>query len=161
MKKLKFLIVAAAVAVNAFVLSLLLFVVFSSKDHVEKAARTNVENIATLLEQDIGEYVSRIDFSLRDISDHLERDLRTSGRLDPKDMATLLSDRRNWVAGAPEFRVTNATGTFIFGSGLSDQDKVSIADRDYFQTCRDNPEAGLVVTNPIVGRLAKDWVILF
>jgi diguanylate cyclase (GGDEF)-like protein/PAS domain S-box-containing protein len=58
-------------------------------------------------------------------------------------------------------RVTDGQGLVILGDGVSASTQASWADRDFFSELRDHPDHGLFVTDPILGRVTKTWVISF
>jgi len=48
-----------------------------------------------------------------------------------------------------------------FGAGASPEETVSYTDRWFFIKHRDHRDSGLIVTDPIFGRLSKAWIVSF
>lgn len=73
------------------------------------------------------------------------------------------SELRRYVRRFPEvhsFRIVDARGDYVYDASgeLSD---VNIGDRPYFVRLRDDREAGLVISPPLVSRVTGDMVIVF
>jgi hypothetical protein len=56
-------------------------------------------------------------------------------------------------------RMLDKDGIFRFGSGSASKTLIDASDRDYFIRARDDPAAGLVVSEPLFARLSQQWVI--
>jgi len=154
-------LIAIVVVVNLFVCGLLAYALNASKAQHEKEVRNYVENFAALLDYSISGSVGKIDLSLREIIFMLERDLRQQGFLNADEVNAILRQRRDWLAGLAEFRVTDASGHVRYGPGVMPGDNVSYADRSFFETHRRNGDAGLIVPNPVLGKVTKVWIIPF
>ena len=81
----------------------------------------------------------------------------------PPTMLKVYGDKNGFGWGMNEtvgIQVYDAEGRLRWvGSGTPGV--VNIADREYFIALRSNPKAGMVVSRPIVGRVAKDWLMPF
>jgi signal transduction histidine kinase len=126
--------------------------------------RTNAEietqNFSLLLLDQIGRTYDDIDRSLILIANdhyHLDRHLRSSRFLDDR-IALALSLHPELIA----FRIANADGDITHGiSNSSRTTDSNIQDRAYFQRLRDDPGAGLVVSDPLKGKVSGTWGIIF
>ena len=58
-------------------------------------------------------------------------------------------------------RVVNAQGENVYGTGVTSGPKTSVADRSYFIRLQNDPNAGLVISDPVVGRVSKKWSLIF
>jgi hypothetical protein len=58
-------------------------------------------------------------------------------------------------------RTADAEGRIDHGIGVLPGSHVSVADRPYFIEARANPKAGLLISEPVVGRVSGQWVIIF
>jgi len=56
--------------------------------------------------------------------------------------------------------IADAKGSVLTGSGHKPSRSVSISDRDYFIYLRDHPDAGMVLSRPVVSKISGKWVIL-
>ena len=150
--------VATVLGVTTFVAILLTYTLIKAKQQHEREVRTTIENVAKLLDQNISDYAKMIDLGLQDIADHLEHDVAQQSR---EDINRLLADRTQRLSVAVDFRVTDETGAVIYGAGVGQGTNVSFGDRDFFIKHRDSPSGSMIVTNPIFGRVSKQWVISF
>jgi len=154
-------LVMVVLAMNLIVIGLLAHGLREEKETQEREVRATLENLALLLDHNLTESASKIDLSLREIANDLEREMRLRGRLDGREVNAALADHRAWIAGIGEFRVIDAAGVIRYGRGTDPEANIGSDDRPYFAAHRDNHDRGLIVTNPIFGRIAKSWVILF
>lgn len=81
-------------------------------------------------------------------------------RQDPA-VDALLRRHAERVPVAAGIRVTDAAGRVIHGPGVDAAHPVNLADRPYFQTLAADAKAGLVMSQPIFGRILGRWVITF
>lgn len=56
--------------------------------------------------------------------------------------------------------MTDVSGVVRYGTGVMEGEAASSADRAFFAVHRSGSEGGLVVSNPIFGRVSKAWVIM-
>jgi PAS domain S-box-containing protein len=59
------------------------------------------------------------------------------------------------------FRVSDTKGVVLWGKGVNRSDPVSYADRDFFALHQAQPGQLMIVTEPILGKVSKRWVIAF
>lgn len=158
---IRHMLITAVLVVNVFVMALLAYMLSEAKQQQEREVRTTIENLVLLLDHNVTESVSKIDLSLRELVDQLERELRLHGRLGDSEVNALLTDRRAWLANLTDFRVTDASGMVKYGEGVVPGGIVTYADREFFVTHHDRKDSGLIVTNLILGRVSKMLVISF
>ncbi|MCX7174002.1 MAG: diguanylate cyclase [Proteobacteria bacterium] len=160
-KFIRFMLLTAVLVANTFVIGLLAYMLIEAKQQQEREVRTAIENLALLLDHNVTESVGKIDLTLRELVDRLERELRLHGRLGDTETNAVLADRRDWVAKLTDFRVTDASGTVRYGPGVVPGGDASYADREFFIKHRSRDDSGLIVTNLILGRVSKSWVVSF
>jgi len=160
-RSLRFILIVALLVVNAVVVSLLAYQLSAGREQQEREARTATSNLALLLEHNATETVGKIDWSLRELAEHLESELRLHGRIDDRRANTLLAERRSWPSALADFRVTDASGRVRFGPGLGPESKISFADRPSFIAHRSRSDEEMIISNPFFGRISKIWVISF
>jgi len=149
------------VAVNLFMAGLLIYALGEARAAREKEARSIVENGAQLLDQNITEWAGKVDLSLNVIADQLSSAIRANGGLEREKVEEILDNHHSWLSNLANFRVTDSAGIVRFGPGVESGKDVSFADRAYFIAQRKNPALGMFVSDPIVGRVAKDWLVSF
>ena len=128
----------------------------SKAQYTEKAAIT-AQNLAQVFEQNLSGTISKIDIVILGLAHEIERQLAAKA-IDSAEIAAHITLA---AANFPEIqglRVTNSIGEVIYSVPM--RPRVSVADRDYFKTCRDNPTAGLVVSKPLIARYDNSWIII-
>ena len=158
---LRFILIAAVLVVNAFVFALLAYKLSEDKVQQELEVRRMTENTALLLDHNVTEAVGRIDLSLHELTEQLERQLRLSGLLGSREVESLLAYSRAWLPGFAELRVTDDSGELIFGPEPVPGPGAAQADRDFFMAQKNRGDNGLIVTNPMLAAESKTMVIWF
>jgi signal transduction histidine kinase len=133
--------------------------IIDSKQVYEEKARLATQNLARLLDQSVSASVAKIDLTLLSAVDELEQQLRERGHLDASISNAFLLTHKKRLAELSSLRVADATGMVILGDGVVGSANASWADRDFFSALRDHSDLGLVVTNPILGRVNNIWII--
>jgi diguanylate cyclase (GGDEF)-like protein/PAS domain S-box-containing protein len=112
-----------------------------------KLLEGHLQGAARQIDQHLADFVLRFQFA---VADQAPR-----GVLEP--------ELQRYLRRFPEvhsFRVADAEGRYLYDASgvLAD---VNIADRPYFIALRDNPNAELVISQPIVSRVTNSMVIVF
>jgi diguanylate cyclase (GGDEF)-like protein/PAS domain S-box-containing protein len=144
--------------------TLMLFAFYSvmdSKQGYEERARLTTQNLARMVDQSVAASVGKIDLMLLTAVDELEQGLREHGHLDQSYANAFLIVHQERLPELSSVLVADSQGMVILGKGVSAGANASWADRDFFSTLRDHADSGLYVTNPIIGRVTKVWVISF
>jgi len=151
----------AVVTVNTFIAGLLVFGLNAERRAQERQVTTNVENLAEVMDEAVTGFAGNIDQALRAICGQIEDRLRGGGRLDQAQIDALLEERVGWLDLPVTIRATDASGVVRYGAGAATGRGISYADRPYFKLHGESRDRGLVVSDPIVGRISKDWLIAF
>ena len=120
-----------------------------------------------LMAQDLGATLSaslagafqNIDLTLLATTDHL-RNQASLKNFDSKQFSADLRALQQRVPSLLMLGATNEAGDVIFNTVGEDEATFNFSDRPYFQTLKNNPHAGMVISNPIMGRYTKKWVIV-
>lgn len=126
----------------------------SLRSHRERAIAT-AQNLVQVLDHYVGDTIGKADLALWAVKDEVER---TGGA--PRDLDGFLRRQHERVPGLLALRTTDARGVVVHGSGEGAGQVVSLADREHFLRLRDDPDAGLVISKPLLGRLTGSWVIV-
>jgi signal transduction histidine kinase len=116
------------------------------------------ENLSRSAEQNIDNLVKDIDVALMHAADEITRQLR-EGRLDKDAITRFLARQQELLPGTDLLRATNAEGVAVYGVGIP-QTPASVAHRDYYKKLRDDPNAGLVISEPVIGKISQKWIWL-
>jgi PAS domain S-box-containing protein len=153
----KALIIAGFLLCNIVVVVLGAHFILQSQKQHERRAQVVTQNIAKALELSLSGTIEKVDLTLRSVVDEIEEAPAWGGR-NPDQIDKLLDKYRARLPFILGLRVTDAGGRVIYGKKEHPQ-PVSYADRPSFITLRDNPDAGLQITPPLVGQISKRWII--
>jgi PAS domain S-box-containing protein len=150
---------AGCMAVNLFIIAMVgLSLLLSLRQYEERAAITS-HNLARLIEQFVDGSLEKIDVTLLSAKDEIERQIAKGGIDGGKINAFLIrqGDRLPEIDG---LRMLNERGDIVYGKGVNPSALKSAADRDYYIYLRDNPDAGLFISRPIVSRIINKWAVI-
>jgi signal transduction histidine kinase/DNA-binding response OmpR family regulator len=126
----------------------------------EARAETTTQNLSHALAGHIADVIDKIDLTVRAVADEVEEQLAGSG-IDANAMNAFIARHHAYLPVLDGLRVVNAQGDNAYGIGVTPGVQTSVADRAYFLQLRGDPKAGLVLSEPLVGRVSKKWSILF
>jgi diguanylate cyclase (GGDEF)-like protein len=118
------------------------------KETTAHARQTNA-NVAGTLAANIQQILDTYDRSLQGSA--LEAQDPVIMALPADIRAKVVFDKAVDVPGVSEFAVFDASGDLVMSS-LAARKKLNVADRSYFKTLRDRPEAGLLIDGPLTLR---------
>ncbi len=154
------LLVAVVVLVNLLVVAVSVQSLIYSHQRTVDQVRGTTASIAAILKNNLGESASRIDLALNAIADMLEH--RVGERqLSDEDINALLESHGSRLPEVDAFRVSDSSGRIRWGKGVESAATASYADREFFGAHKAAPGARLIVSEPIVGRISKIWVVAF
>lgn len=131
-----------------------------SLEAVERQAGQHVADLALVLEQALDGQVRQIDQMLQAGQDEVRHQMATGGvRTEP--MQAFLMRGLQRLPMLDGLRMTDAEGVLRYGTGIPEQEPQSVADRGYFKRLQEDPKAGLVVSEPLIGRHSHHWVVVF
>ena len=125
----------------------LLYIRQQTEERIGADSKSFVKSLDLMFEGQI----DAIDVALlsvaRDISDGVYVEKTTTQHIESH-----LEYIRSGLPRTEIIRATNEQGDMVYGNGASSQ-QVNIADRDYFQQLRDNPNLGLLIAHPLISRV--------
>jgi two-component system, cell cycle sensor histidine kinase and response regulator CckA len=153
------LLVRGVILLNIFVAAMVGLTLYQSRAEADARAEVSTATLAQVVEQNIADAINKIDLALRTTSDEIRRQAESGGmRTDGLDSyLAKLTARLPEVQGV---RITDTEGVVQYGYGGSDNAHVSLADRPFFQAQRGRPDAGLVFSDPLLGRVSHEWVLV-
>ncbi len=149
-------------ALNALFIALAAYSLHHSHVNYEHRAQQLTQNLVTLVDQNLTANVEKIDLSLHNVVDELQRQLALGG-IDQVSSSAFVARQGKHNPELEGLRVVDATGHSRIGSGPG-KEKHSVLDlsaRGWFQTQRDQASAGLVVSRPIRSMDTGEWIISF
>ena len=118
-------------------------------------ARRNNENIARVLDEHLVATIAKIDIAL----DGAVAEFGPAfARRAPEAVNGRLRDILGRIPESQSLRIVNAAGDVVFDAS-GKPPAGNVADRAYFVRNRDDPAAGLVISEPILARFTNNWVI--
>jgi PAS domain S-box-containing protein len=153
-------IVVGVVAVNLCFAILAALSLQNSYDRDKERAIVATQNLSSLLAQQISGEIDRIDLALSATADEVTRQQKAGG-IDAVALNAFLARQKSKLPFLETVRVTDVAGLNLYGPDVDPQAPVSAADRDYFLQARADPQAGLLISKPVVGRISKKWVVIF
>lgn len=144
---------------NLFVLGLIAVSLHGSFQLYRERAALTTRNTNRLVSQAIASDIDRIDLALKTVADEYKRQRRTGG-LDRNEFTQFLVRAQSYLPMADAIRIIDTNGVLV---GASDIVKpgITVADRPYFKKLKNDPAAGLEVSEPVVGRASGKWVLVF
>ncbi len=139
---------AAILCINLLVAAGAWYFLDESWRSEELLVRARALMVVRLIAKDIESQYERIDVSLRAVSEEYAEQL-ASGRQPFEAWMRRFAGRHQTVNF---MRITDANGDVIYAPEEEGRIRANIADRDYFIRLRADPQAGLQVSPPLLGR---------
>lgn len=144
--------------INIFVVSVVGLLIEQRREQEELQAETLTENYSKILEEALSGFIGKIDITLLSVRDEVSRQMAHGG-IDEKALETFIAAQDSHIPQALGLRVVDADGIIRYAVSDIKVRHASIADRPQFIRLRDEPEAGLVISQPVFGRAAQKWMI--
>ena len=158
-RRFLFRLVAIVVLLNAIVLALAVLALQQSRVRHEERALTAATNIAMFQERDLLSTVDQVNLVLQAIADEVA-EARTEPALGDAALEAFIARQGARLPALHGLRLTNALGDVIHGVGLVKGARANLADRAYFIELANHPEAGIVISRPLVSRISGEWEIV-
>ncbi len=130
----------------------------SSKDY-DQRARINTQNLALVLEQNIGSTFAKFDLLLAMVANEVEEQL-VKGPLDPHSIDPFLATSRALLPEADGLRIADRDGRILYGTGVPNHAPRSIADRTYFRELQATNGPTTVISQPVTGLISGKQVLI-
>jgi PAS domain S-box-containing protein len=126
--------------------------VFESQVEV---TRNLSRSIANNLESTLG----TIDFVLQVSADEIQQ-LKGIRQDNFEQVTGFLAKQQQRLPDIDLLRATNAQGEVIWGKEVDPSQRASLAQRDYYKKLRDDPQLGMQISEPIIGKISQKWIWL-
>jgi PAS domain S-box-containing protein len=156
----KYWLFGIVIILNISTIGIGVFSLHVSRERTVEQVRLTTNNLASLLGQNLISSGQAIDLSLQSIAETLEL-MAEKSPLDDREVEALLERYNARHPGVDAFRVSNAKGEVRWGKGVSRAALVSYSGRDFFPLHQTDPGKLLIVTEPILGKVSKRWVVAF
>ena len=153
-------LVAAMVITNLVVFSYTALSLQHTRDHYERQAEIQTQNLAQAIEQSVNNSTDKINQSLRAVVYEREQQL-ASGKIDDAIIQGAIALQKKLLPEAIGFRIIDANGNTAPDHVDTHNPTVNVADRDYFIHLKTHPGTTTFISKPIPSRHTGDWVIAF
>jgi PAS domain S-box-containing protein len=152
-------IVVGATLLNLLLVALAVAFLYHQRRQDEADAAVATRNICQVLDQSIAGIIGGGDQALLSVKYEYEQQL-AAGRVDEPRLKALIADQHGHMGPYDSLRIANAGGRIRYGTGVVANAVTTVADRDYFTRLREDPQAGLVIARPVLGKISNKWVLL-
>ncbi len=152
-------IVAGVILVNLFVIALICYSLHESRAQQVKIAEITTQNLSLVLEQNIGNSITKLDLILLATKDELEKHLG-DGSIGQQQLDAYLSRQLSRLSELDGLRVADAHGEITYGVDARNDTRIFVGDREYFRMHRETADAGLIISKPIVSRVTGKWSLI-
>ena len=158
-RQISLLLVASCIVLNVAFDGALGWALHLSRAQYEKSAEVNVANLSKMLEQNISSFFSEINITLLNVMQE-GADLHVVSNPEHHTFNAFLEEQKKRIPNIQGLRVADTKGNIVYASGNVQNSNVNVEDREHFQRVRDLPDAGLVITGPIQGRVSGKWLLI-
>ncbi len=149
---------AATLLVNLSVIGMIAVMSIQSRQEALNDATRLTENYSRILEVSLVGFIRTVDNTLLTVVDEVNQQ-KARGGIDDKTLETFLRRQHTRVPEALGLRIVDALGVTRYAVGEVLARNANLSDRPYFIRHRDDPNAGLVISEPFVSWISDQWVI--
>ncbi|MEI6704286.1 MAG: ATP-binding protein, partial [Deltaproteobacteria bacterium] len=148
------------ILINLLIYSFVTATLYQSKAKYDTQIAVSTQNISTLLEQQIKGELNSIDIALLAVKYEAEKQMKFHNGMNKEELNSYIKMQNSYLPYVQGLRILDLKGDAILGTGgITPGVTINLADRDYFIYQRDNPKGNLFFSKPILGRVAKTWII--
>jgi len=151
-------LIAGFVVVNVLIMLMAAVSLYQSHEQARERAAMLVGDLAQVLEQSLSGLVLRVDLTLLNTVEEMEKRLAKGG--DEAEINAYLRRQTEHHSELDGLRVVDAEGRIVYGSSLAPGPAISVADRDFFIHAKDDAGAGLIISKPVIGRISGKWTVI-
>ncbi|MEI6207127.1 MAG: response regulator [Desulfuromonadales bacterium] len=150
---------AGVLVINLVIAGIIWFSLIRSRQSYLERAEVTTRNITQILDEDLSGTISKVDIAIQSVTDEAERQLAT-GTILESALNNFIIREHSRLPELVAFRATSASGDALYGPKVQPAKTISLAQRDYFSHLRDTPDAGLVISKPLIGGISGTWMII-
>jgi PAS domain S-box-containing protein len=152
-------LIAGVFLINLLAGSIVWVSLQNSKIRYDEEATVNAENISNILNENISNIYEKVDLSLQAVCDEASRQL-AGGSIQKDELDPFIIRLHSRLPELISFRATDTSGDAIYGLTTKAATTTSLAHRDYFTFHRNNPNSGMVSSEPLIGGISGKWMII-
>lgn len=151
--------ISVLLLVNLFLAFTGLFSLWQSRDTYLSNAQVQSGNLLQALSYSVAGALESADIALLSMVDEVHQELQ-HGAVDEPRLNRLLAGQLSRLPMLDAMRFADAKGDIRYGTGLLAGPLKNVSQRSYFKKLAGDPQAGLVISEPIVGLISGKWVVI-
>jgi|GEM_PF-1538917 len=151
--------IAAVLVLNLFVLGMVGLSLQRSYGQYMQVSRLSAENISRVLEEGLTRFIDKVDLTLLDVVEELDRQ-KSAGRIDAAAMTAFMGRHDERLPEALGLRVVNAEGQLLFAANQVVAPKASVVGFDAFEHSKAVDDGQLYVSKPLLGAISGKPVVI-
>jgi PAS domain S-box-containing protein len=144
---------------NFLFIGLAVFLLQQAWQQYEERAEIATQNLSYVLAENISDSIDKIDLTLLMVADEVEKQF-AGGGINAHRLNAFIVRHHARLPFMDGLRMVNAQGENAYGIAITPGSRSSIVDRAFFVRLRSDPNAGLFISEPVVGRVSKKWQIV-
>ncbi|HRF71951.1 MAG TPA: PAS domain S-box protein [Accumulibacter sp.] len=144
------------VGLNLAVAAAVLYFFAESRRSEEHKSEAQGAALVRLIAKEVENQYGRIDLTLQIVAEEYAQQI-SHGR---DEVENWLQRVAGWHPALALLRIADADGNVIYSPAEDRRSRVPIADRAYFIQLRDDPQAGLAISQPLTGRITRTPIIV-
>ncbi|KHK00881.1 ATP-binding protein [Desulfovibrio sp. TomC] len=152
-------VVTGVLVVNLLVFAMAGLSLLSSRGHFQERTEVTTRNMAQAVAEFTGDLISKVEVALVAAAEEYQWQ-QTTGLVDDQALEAYLAKLYGYFSFLGGIQIADAQGTVTHGAGEDGRRQINVADRAYFHEARDNPKQTLIISQPLLGRVAKEWVVV-
>jgi len=159
MRKKLTLVVSASVTIGVLVTIIAMVTIMNLHRWVSDDQSEIAQNLARTIAHSVEDELADIDYVLQVSADEIERQISTR-QYTFESVTTFLGRQQDRFSSIDLLRATNPQGETLYGRGVDPTERASLAQRDYYRQLKENPNLGMVIAEPIIGKISRKWIWL-
>ncbi len=152
-------LIAGVALLNLFIFAMIGLSLQHSHRQYQERAEITTRNLTQMLASEIANVIKTDDLALLAVMGQY-RQQSIAGAVDGKALQAYMERVRSHLPEIDALLITDAQGVLAYGKDVAPGANASLSDRPYFIRLRGDPQAGLVISKPLVSRINQKWVIV-
>lgn len=144
--------------VNLLVAGTVVLIIERNRESEVLQAEALTENFAKILEETLVGFISKIDITLLSVREQMDRQPGAAW-LDDVSLDDYLAQQDRHIPEALGLRVVDEYGVIRFAANGVKVPHANVADTASFIRLKADPEAGLLISSPMIGRATPRWLV--
>jgi PAS domain S-box-containing protein len=150
---------AMAALLNVVLVVVAAAALYQQRAQAEALAAATTQNLGLALGSSVSQLIARADQALLTVKEGYEAGL-ASGAVDEPWLERLIQQQHAHLTNVDSLRIALASGDIRYGIGVAARPGQTIGDREYYRIHRDALRQGLVLAEPVIGKISRKWVMI-